>query len=206
MARLPYAYHAQFAELTRQAGFAENTPPTNAFRMLAHAPAVAAPALRLVAAALRETDLDPGLRQLAILRVAQRCEPRYARVQHAAIALAVGVSDAQIAVLERGEIPAGLLTDQERTALAFVDEILDGPHVSDGTFARVREQFSPREVVELLLTVGYFRMIGSLLTTLDIELDPAWAAQALAGSQTRPLPAAASCAAHERERTLRCTP
>jgi alkylhydroperoxidase family enzyme len=123
---------------------------------------------------------------LVILRVTQRCEVRYAWVQHAAIAASAGVSDAQIAALERGEAPADLFTDRERTALAFADEILDGPRVSDGTFARVGEQFSPREVVEVLLTVGYFRMTGSLMTTLDIELDPAWAAQALAGSQARP--------------------
>jgi 4-carboxymuconolactone decarboxylase len=179
MARLPYADQAQFAELIRQAAFPENTPPTNAFRMLAHAPAVAAPALRLVAAVLTETDLDSRLRQLVILRVVQRCQARYAWIQHAAIALAVGVSAAQVAALERGDVPAELFTGRECMALAFADEILDGPHVADDTFVCVRAQFSPREVVELLLTVGYFRMIGSLMTTLDIEPDPAWAAQAL---------------------------
>jgi alkylhydroperoxidase family enzyme len=114
-----------------------------------------------------------------ILRVAQRGEARYAWVQHAAIAGAVGVSDVQIAALQQGEVRAGLFTDRERAALAFTDAILDGPRISDDTFAQAREQFPPREVVELLLTVGYFRMIGSLMTTLEIEPEPAWAAQAL---------------------------
>jgi hypothetical protein len=57
MARLPYAENAQLAELIRQAGFPEHTPPTNAFRMLAHAPAIAAPALRLVAAVLTDVTV-----------------------------------------------------------------------------------------------------------------------------------------------------
>jgi alkylhydroperoxidase family enzyme len=179
MARLPYADDAQLAELIRRAAFPEHTPSTNAFRMLAHAPAVAAPALRLVAAVLTATDLDPRLRQLVILWVTQRCQARYAWIQHAAIARAVGVSETLILALERGEVSSALFTDRERVALAFVDEILDGPRVSDDTFAAVRGRFSSREVVELLLTVGYFRMIGSLLTTLDVELDAAWAAQAL---------------------------
>jgi hypothetical protein len=40
-------------------------------------------------------------------------------------------------------------------------------------------------VVEVLLTVGYIRMAGSLMTTRDIELDPAWAVQALPLQQAR---------------------
>jgi alkylhydroperoxidase family enzyme len=175
MARIPQASQEQFAELIRQARFPENTPPTTVFRLLAHAPAVATPALQLVAAILKELALDPRLRQLVVLRVIHRCQARYARVQRAAIAAAVGVNNAQIAALERGDRPIDLFADREQALLAFADEILEGPRVSDETFARLRGQFSPREVVEVLLTVGYFRMIGSLMTTLDVEPDPAWA-------------------------------
>jgi alkylhydroperoxidase family enzyme len=177
MARLPYATSTQFAELMRQTGYPENTPPANAFRMLAQAPAIGAPILQFVYAILTATDLDPRLRQMVILRVVQRCEARYAWVQHAAIAASVGVGNSQIASLERGHLQSDLFTHREHAALAFTDEILDGPRVADDTFARVCEQFSTREVVELLLTVGYFQMISRLMTTLDIEPDPAWAAQ-----------------------------
>ena len=82
MARLCYATEAQLRELIRQSGLPENAPPANAFRMFAHAPAVGAATLRLVFALLTETDLDPKLRELVILRAAQRCECRYAWVQH----------------------------------------------------------------------------------------------------------------------------
>lgn len=101
MTRLPYATPEQFAELVRQSGLPENTTPTNAFSILAHAPAVGASTLRLVLALLTETELDPRLREMVILRVTQRCDGRYAWVQHVDIARAIGVSDAQIAALER---------------------------------------------------------------------------------------------------------
>jgi alkylhydroperoxidase family enzyme len=55
--------------------------------------------------------------------------------------------------------------------LAFADGVLGLTRVSAYTFAQAREEFSSRELVELLLTIGYFRMIRGLLTTLDIELD-----------------------------------
>jgi 4-carboxymuconolactone decarboxylase len=171
MARLPYTTTAQFAELIRQSGFPEQTPQTNAFRMLAHAPSVSASVLRLVFALLTETALDPELRELVILRVAQRCRGTYVWVQHVALARTAGVSDFQIAALQRVEPPAWLFSDRERTALGFADEVSDACRATDDTFRAVRELFSPREVVELVLLIGYFRMISGLMTTLDVEVE-----------------------------------
>jgi 4-carboxymuconolactone decarboxylase len=171
MTRLPYATPEQFAELVRQSGLPENTTPTNAFSILAHAPAVGASALRLVLALLTETELDSRLREMVILRVTQRCNGRYAWVQHVDIARAVGVSDAQIAALERGESPADLFPERERAAFALADEVLDTARSTDNTFAAVRELFSAREMVELLLLIGYFRMICGLMTTLDVNVE-----------------------------------
>jgi 4-carboxymuconolactone decarboxylase len=179
MARFPYATPAQFAELMRQGGFPEQTPQTNAFSMLAHAPGVSAPALRLVFALLTETALDPRLRELAILRVAQRCDGPYVWGQHFALARTGGVTDAQTAALERGEAPADLFTERERTVFAYADEVLDGPRSSDDTFAAVRELFSPRQVVELVLLIGYFRMVCSAMTTLDVEVESPFGAKVL---------------------------
>src|SRR5271157_5657717 len=112
--RLPYATSEQLADLLRQSGLPENTPATNAFFTLAHTPAVGARALQLILALLTETDLDPKLRELVILRVAQRCDGTYPWVQHVAIARSVGVSKLQIAALERGETPGDLFEDRER--------------------------------------------------------------------------------------------
>ena len=179
MTRLPYATSEHFAELMRQSGLPENTPPTNAFRLLAHTPAIAASALQLILALLTETDLNPRLREMVILRVAQRCDGQYAWVQHAAIAVIVGVEHEQIAALERGEAPDGLFTDRERTAFIFAEEVLDTCRASDRTFAAVRAMFSPSEVLELLLLIGYFRMICGVMTTLHVELEPSFGAKIL---------------------------
>jgi alkylhydroperoxidase family enzyme len=171
MARIPYATAAQYEQLMRDIRLPEDTPRTNAFRMLAQSPAVGGSVLRLIFTILAETDLDFCLLELVVLRVTQRSRARYAWDQHAAVAKAIGVSDAQITALERGDAPGDIFTRRERIVLAFTDEVLDSTRVSADTFAQAREEFSAREVVELLLTIGYFRMISGLLTTLDIELD-----------------------------------
>jgi alkylhydroperoxidase family enzyme len=169
MARIPYANSDQCEELIRAIRLPEDTAPNNAVRILAHAPAIGGSVLRLIHTILAKADLDFCLRELAILRVAWRCEAQYAWVQHVAIARSIGVSDEQISALEGSDVMNGPFSWREQIRLAFTDEVLDGPAVSDFTFARAREEFSIRELVELLLTIGYFRMIGPLLTTLEVD-------------------------------------
>lgn len=48
-----------------------------------------------------------------------------------------------------------MLDERERAAFALADEVLDSCRATDETFAVVREVFSPRELVELLLLIGY---------------------------------------------------
>ena len=104
---------------------------------------------------------------------------RYAWVQHVDIAAIVGVNEAQIEALERGETPANLFSDRERTAFAFVDEALDTCRAEDDTFAAVRDMFSTGEVLELLLLIGYFRMICGVMPTLHFPLEPSFGAKIL---------------------------
>jgi 4-carboxymuconolactone decarboxylase len=179
MARIPYATTLQYEELLREIRFPEDTVPSNAFGMLAHAPAIGSSVLRLIYTILGEADLDFGLRELAILHVSRRCQAWYVWAQHIAIARAIGVDDEQIAGMERGEFPSEIFSRRERIVLAFTDEVIDNARVPDQTFAQARDEFSARELVELLLTIGSFRMISSLLTTLDIELDAPHGAELL---------------------------
>ena len=169
MARIPYADSIQCDELMRTIRLSEDTAQNNAVRLLAHAPAIGGSVLRLMHTILVKADLDFCLRELAILRVTWRCEAQYAWVQHVTIARSIGVSDEQISALEGPDVANGPFSLREQILLAFTDEVLDGSAVSDFTFAQAREEFSFRELVELLLTIGYFRMIGPMLATLEVD-------------------------------------
>lgn len=170
MARLPYPDPETAPEPVREALAA--VPPLNIFRMLSHAETAFRPFLRFGAAILGRLELDPKLRELAILQVAADAEARYEWVQHAAIARDVGVSDEQIAAVERGDIATDKsLGEVERAVLAFASEVVAGPRVGDATFEAVSEHLSPREIVELLLTIGEYLMLARVMTTLELELD-----------------------------------
>ncbi len=169
MARLPYPdLDAAPERVTEALG---RLPPLNIFRMLAQAETAVGPFLRFGGAILGRLQLDPKLRELAILQVANQAQARYEWVQHVAIGRVVGLADEQIEAVERGELDSPVLGPPERAVLTFTREVVAGPTVGDATFAALREHLSPREIVELLLTTGNYLMLARVMTVLELELD-----------------------------------
>jgi alkylhydroperoxidase family enzyme len=111
--------------------------------------------------------------------VAAKAGAEYEWIQHVAIAKAVGISDDQIAAIERDELDSNSLSPVESAVLKFAAEVVETPRVSDETFAAVSETLTPREIVELLLTAGEYLMLARVMTTLELEVDEAMGAQVL---------------------------
>jgi alkylhydroperoxidase family enzyme len=57
-------------------------------------------------------------------------------------------------LLLSGETPAGL-TDKQWAVVCYADEMTRNVQVRDETFARLREAFGEREIVEITATVGF---------------------------------------------------
>ena len=170
MARLPYADPDAAPERVRRA--LENVPPLNVFRMVANAETAFRPWLAFGGALLSSLELDPRVRELAILRVARLSGAEYEWVQHVPIALAVGASQEQIDAVDRGEIDDDSLGDAERAALRFTTEVVREVRASDEALAALRAAgLSPREVVELLLVIGQYMLVARVAETAGIELD-----------------------------------
>ena len=177
MARLLYPDPSYVSAVTHQ--FPERLHHMNIARMLSYAPTALSPYYAFSAALLDQLELDPKLRQLTILRVAHRTQAHYAWVQHVALAHLVGVSDEQITALQQGKIEGEHFTTKEQLVLAFTDEVTQTPRISDALFEQMCRLFSSREIVELLLVVGWYWMAGRIMTTLDLEPDPALGTQAI---------------------------
>jgi alkylhydroperoxidase family enzyme len=163
MARIPYPDPAQeFTTLSVQ---------LNLFRMLAHADTTGKRVLSLGSALLSQLELQPKWRELAILQVAHEAEADYEWVQHVPLARSVGVTQAQIEAIEQGSWPSGLFTGQEQQVLHFTKDVYWNRTISDGDFAGMTQVFTSREMVELLLTIGYYMMLARFLKVLEIDLD-----------------------------------
>jgi 4-carboxymuconolactone decarboxylase len=171
MARLSYPDPTQLSGVTRQV-LAQLPVPLHLFQMLAYSPSALAPTLLLGKAILGEQELPAHLRELAILQVAKQAKADYEWIQHVPIAKAAGVTDEHIALVEKGSLDAPVFDQQMRLVLHVAQEVVTGPYISDETFAALQASFPPRQIVELVLSIGYYLMLGRFLTALQIDLDP----------------------------------
>ncbi len=163
LARLP----DDVAARVQQAGARQ----VNLYRALAHAP-------RLLEAwidfawALREHCSTPrALRELVILRTAQRMLSQYEWHQHRRMAAEAGIDEHQVAELAMWHTSPAF-TDAERAALALTDALVDG-HVPDRVNATLAEHFNPQARVELTLTAAFYCAVPRLLDALRVPVETA---------------------------------
>lgn len=132
---------------------------------LLHSPPVADGWNSFLGAVRTQTTLPADLREIAISRVAVVNRAWYEWMHHAPLAEQGGVSKAGMEVVKR-EAPLVLagegrderpeeLTEKQWAVVCFTDEMTRNVQVRDETFAKLRELFGEREVVEITATVGF---------------------------------------------------
>jgi alkylhydroperoxidase family enzyme len=178
MARLPYLDPGD-AE-PHVAAVLARSPDLGIFRMVANAQ-VAFPAWMRFGGTLFDGDeLDPLLRELAIMQVAAMTPgAEYEWVQHAAITLAVGGTHEQVDAIERGDVDAAVLGDDGRLVVRFTTQVVRDASPDEQTFAAMTARFTPREVMHLLLVIGQYMMVGRIMATTQLDLEPALAGELL---------------------------
>jgi 4-carboxymuconolactone decarboxylase len=158
MARIPYA------PVTNPG----SDHPLNLFRMLAHSPPVLAGFAKLGGALLQDLALDARFRELAIVRVGLLAGASYEVGKHTAIARAVGVTDAELCALRPGE-SRDALGDAARAVIELTDQLFAGVRADDGVLAGVRRHLDDRQLVELVVTIGYYGLVCRVLETLGVD-------------------------------------
>jgi 4-carboxymuconolactone decarboxylase len=166
--RLPPVDSATASEPVRELLTA--LPELSLFGVVAHADSAFGPWLSLGGSLLSGLSLTEPLRELVILQVATSMHSDYERVQHEVIGAGVGLSPAQIAavVQERLDDPA---VAQDAPVLRVVKELVDPHTTTTEGFELLRARLSPREIVELLLVVGYYVGVALLVAAVDLEPD-----------------------------------
>jgi alkylhydroperoxidase family enzyme len=146
-------------------------PSINLFTMLANAPALIGPTLRLGEAILTKSDLDVVLRELAILHTARITGTEYEWVQHEAIARLVGIEEEKIRAVERGEIGGQPFEPRESLALSIVGELVDGGTPSAELVKRGESELGRARLLELLIVAGYYAMLGGVMRAVRLDVD-----------------------------------
>ena len=184
MARIPYVEPDTAPPKAKE--ILERLPvKLNIFKIMAHAETNFRPLIMLGTSILTEQQLSAKLRELAILRVARLSRAEYEWVQHVPIAKMTGVSDEQVAALQRDDAAAACFDPVDRIVLRATDEIVRDGGPSDATFADLQARFSNREIVELVLAVGFYMVMARLMISTRIDVDEAAGGRVLASIQKR---------------------
>ncbi|CAN5376463.1 carboxymuconolactone decarboxylase family protein [soil metagenome] len=166
--RIPYyevdqatGAHAEFLDKLK--------PHLNIYRMLANSEAGLKGFIRMGNALLFKCELDPVLRELAIIRVGRLSRAAYEVFQHERIGREAGITDDKIAALREATIEAPAFSDNEKAVLRFADDVVRNVKASDKNLKAVQAFLTPGAIVELTLTVGYYMMVCRFLETTGVE-------------------------------------
>jgi 4-carboxymuconolactone decarboxylase len=150
--------------------------PMHLFTTLAHQPELFRRWLGF-GGALLAGHLPGRLRELVILRTAYRFDAPYEWAHHIELAEAQGISGAEVAALG-GDLAVVHWDLFERAALAAVDETKDAGAVTDATWSVLAERLDEGDLVELVMLVGHYVLLSSVLRSLRLPLEPSAAALA----------------------------
>lgn len=145
----------------------------NVFKMIANSNNAAPEVLALGHQLSRGSSLDVVEREVVILRVAHLSGASYQWHEHTRVALRVGLSQEKIdAVAAYSAVDPGTsFSEFERSLLDFTDAVVATTTAPDVVFDRVAERYDHSKLVELVLLIGFYMMVGRVMNTFDIELE-----------------------------------
>ena len=176
--RLPLLRVDDAREAAARAGVPEVVADLNVFRVLLNHPSLARWLSDFLMGLLWEGRLDRRLRELIIMRLGWATGSVYEWTQHWSIARLLDVSEEDLLGV-RDWSSHDRFGPAERAVLAATDETLQTGTVGPRTWDACTEHVSddPQVLLEVIAVIGLWRMVSSLLRTLDVPLedgDEAW--------------------------------
>ena len=168
MARVPYIDPKDLPEKYR--GLMSSD--ANITRALSNSPAVAYYS-GLVARYIRhESQLDPRLREMAILQVGYSTRNAYEYTHHIKISFSFGVSEADVrAIADESAGRTTALDTLAKAVLRAAREITENLALSDETFLALQKSLDNERLVELIFAISNYNGVVRMLSSLKIDLE-----------------------------------
>lgn len=146
------------------------SPLLNVFRTLAVHPDLLRRWLVFGTHVVAKSTLDPRDRELAILRTGWRSDCAYEFGQHSVIGRDAGLTDEEIRRVT-DEDAAGW-SERQHLVLRAVDELCADATIADETWTGLTGHFDEQQLLDLVFTVGQYRLVSMALNSIGVEIDP----------------------------------
>lgn len=139
------------------------------YQVLAHAPALLDGWLEFGWSLRQDASSDRGLRELAIMRVAQLAGCEYVWRSHYRMAESGGIRPAMLSALAAWR-SSELFSDAQRALLAVTDALTVDAAVPDDIWAGL-DSFDDRQKVEIVLTISWYACAARVANGLQVPLE-----------------------------------
>ncbi|ONI90111.1 carboxymuconolactone decarboxylase [Actinosynnema sp. ALI-1.44] len=151
--------------------------PLMLFRTLVRHPDLASRMRPLGAGILGHGTVPTRLRELVIQRTCARCGAEYEWGVHATVfAAAAEFTPEQLAATAAVDPDHPSWSDLDRTVLRLADELHDTGKLTDATFASLAGELTDAQILELVVTAGWYHVISFVIGAADLPREP-WAAR-----------------------------
>jgi alkylhydroperoxidase family enzyme len=147
----------------------------NLFRALANSPEALREFLNLATWIRYDCQLNPRLRELAILQVGYVSSSAYEWSHHVEIGQRFGVSAADIRAITV-ETSGGVsgLSEVDRLVLRAARELTQDSVILPSTWSGLAEHLSGARLVDLVMVIAFYCQVVRVLSALEVEVEPAF--------------------------------
>ena len=151
--------------------------PLRLFRTLAVHDELASRMRPLGAGILGHGRVDPREREIVIHRTCARAGAEYEWGVHVlAFGKPLGLTDQQIAATVDGSAEDPVWSEHDAQLIRLADELHESCSVSDALWADLTERFTSDQLLELVITAGWYRLLSYVINAAGVEHEP-WAAR-----------------------------
>ncbi len=117
------------------------------------------------------STLEARVREILILRIGWLTRAEYEFIAHLGLGKKAGLSDAELARIQRGpDAPGWAPLDAD--LLRAVDELHKDTRIADATYKRLSAHFDARQLLDLVAIVGCYAFLAMVLGTFRVQLEP----------------------------------
>jgi len=157
-------------EAARRAGVPDQLARLNVFRLLLRRPRMAKALSDLLLSLLIGDALEPRLRELVIMRVAWVTGSAYEWTQHWALAMRLGVPEADLLGVRDWEVREGF-APVDRAVLAATDDCLRTGAVGNARIKDLRDHLDDGATLELIAAIATWSMVSTVLRSTAVPLE-----------------------------------
>ncbi len=123
----------------------------------------------------RHSSIDPREREIVIDRVCARCRCEYEWGVHVAFfGQALHIPQDHLHATVTGSSDDSVWSERERLLVRLVDELHETSTLSEPLWRELAKGWSPSQLIELLVMVGWYHLISFIANGARIELEE-WA-------------------------------